>query len=155
MHYGPFWLFMKSCTTHMKKWGNAHQKFKVGCFLCFAEEVFNSFSFLRNMFSNEFILCPGATVQVSNMTLIRLAWPFRDTFNLFLLVMQDFEEACYLLGKTGALQLTQQEVLVTERGHRTVSFLTRLLDPFLQGYQVSKTAPNCVLYITLSSRGCC
>ncbi|XP_040919990.1 dihydroxyacetone phosphate acyltransferase isoform X2 [Toxotes jaculatrix] len=75
------------------------------------QEVFNSFSFLRNMFSNEFILCPGATVQ-------------------------DFEEACYLLVKTGALQVTQQEVLVTERGQRTLSFLTSLLDPFLQGYQV-------------------
>lgn len=33
----------------------------------FPEEVFNSFSFLRNMFSNEFILCPGATVQVRNI----------------------------------------------------------------------------------------
>ncbi|KAG7218909.1 hypothetical protein INR49_016133 [Caranx melampygus] len=75
------------------------------------QEVFNSFSFLRNMFSNEFILCPGATVQ-------------------------DFEEACYLLEKTGALQVSQQEVLVTERGHRTLSFLTNMLDPFLQGYQV-------------------
>ncbi|KAG7234262.1 hypothetical protein INR49_005251 [Caranx melampygus] len=64
-------------------------------------EVFNSFSFLRNMFSNEFILCPGATVQ-----------------------------------KTGALQVSQQEVLVTERGHRTLSFLTNMLDPFLQGYQL-------------------
>ncbi|KAF3703056.1 Dihydroxyacetone phosphate acyltransferase [Channa argus] len=75
------------------------------------QEVFNSFSFLRNMFSNEFILCPGATVQ-------------------------DFEEACYLLVKTGALQVTQQEFLVTERGHRTVAFLASMLDPFLQGYQV-------------------
>ncbi|XP_023285847.1 dihydroxyacetone phosphate acyltransferase [Seriola lalandi dorsalis] len=75
------------------------------------QEVFNSFSFLRNMFSNEFILCPGATVQ-------------------------DFEEACFLLVKTGALQVTQQEVLVTERGHRTLVFLTSMLDPFLQGYQV-------------------
>ncbi|TKS76213.1 Dihydroxyacetone phosphate acyltransferase [Collichthys lucidus] len=75
------------------------------------QEVFNSFSFLRNMFSNEFILCPGATVQ-------------------------DFEEACYLLVKTRALQVTQQEVLVTERGQRTLAFLTSMLDPFLQGYQV-------------------
>uniref|UniRef100_A0A8C4E0E4 Glyceronephosphate O-acyltransferase n=1 Tax=Dicentrarchus labrax TaxID=13489 RepID=A0A8C4E0E4_DICLA len=74
-------------------------------------DVFNSFSFLRNMFSSEFILCPGATVQ-------------------------DFEEACYLLVKTGVLQVTQQEVLVTERGHRTLAFLTSMLDPFLQGYQV-------------------
>ncbi|XP_034555067.1 dihydroxyacetone phosphate acyltransferase isoform X2 [Notolabrus celidotus] len=75
------------------------------------QEVFNSFSFLRNMFSNEFILSPGATVQ-------------------------DFEEACYLLMKTGALQVTQQEVVVTESGLKTVAFLTSMLDPFLQGYQV-------------------
>lgn len=33
----------------------------------FVEEIFNSFSFLRNMFSNEFILCPGATVQVGTV----------------------------------------------------------------------------------------
>ncbi|XP_034436007.1 dihydroxyacetone phosphate acyltransferase isoform X2 [Hippoglossus hippoglossus] len=75
------------------------------------QEVFNSFSFLRNMLSNEFILCPGATVQ-------------------------DFEDACFLLVKTGALQVSQQEVVVTERGHRTLAFLTSVLDPFLQGYQV-------------------
>ncbi|XP_006805736.1 dihydroxyacetone phosphate acyltransferase [Neolamprologus brichardi] len=82
-----------------------------GAFLHWPEEIYNSFSFLRNMFSNEFILCPGATVQ-------------------------DFEEACYLLVKTGALQINQQEVLITERGHRTLAFLTSVLDPFLQGYQV-------------------
>ncbi|XP_034383452.1 dihydroxyacetone phosphate acyltransferase [Cyclopterus lumpus] len=75
------------------------------------QEVFNSFSFLRNMFSNEFILCPGATVQ-------------------------DFEEASYLLVKTGAVQVSQQEVVVTEGGHRTLAFLIAMLDPFLQGYQV-------------------
>lgn len=75
------------------------------------QEIFNSFSFLRNMFSNEFILCPGATVQ-------------------------DFEEACYLLLKTGALQVTAHELLVTERGRRTLHFLSSILDPFLQGYQV-------------------
>ncbi|XP_039873987.1 dihydroxyacetone phosphate acyltransferase isoform X1 [Simochromis diagramma] len=75
------------------------------------QDIYNGFSFLRNMFSNEFILCPGATVQ-------------------------DFEEACYLLVKTGALQINQQEVLITERGHRTLAFLTSVLDPFLQGYQV-------------------
>ncbi|KAI4798272.1 hypothetical protein KUCAC02_022165 [Chaenocephalus aceratus] len=82
-------------------------------------EVFNSFSFLRNMFSNEFILCPGATVQARN---------------------NDFEEACFLLVKTGVLQVTQHEVLVTESGHRTLSFLTNMLDPFLQGYQKNSLA---------------
>ncbi|XP_061563418.1 dihydroxyacetone phosphate acyltransferase [Cololabis saira] len=75
------------------------------------QEVYNIFSFLRNMFSNEFILCPGAAVQ-------------------------DFEEALYLLVKSGALQANQQEIVVTDRGRRTLDFLTRILEPFLQGYQV-------------------
>lgn len=57
--------------------------------------------------------------------------------------LQDFEEACYLLMKTGALQVTQHEVLVTEKGHRTLSFLTSMLDPFLQGYQVRETYLSC------------
>ncbi|XP_061900801.1 dihydroxyacetone phosphate acyltransferase [Entelurus aequoreus] len=73
--------------------------------------VFNTFHFLRNVFSNEFILCPRATVQ-------------------------DFEEACYLLEKTGVLQVAQQEVIVMERGQKTLHFLTGMLEPFLQGYQV-------------------
>lgn len=75
------------------------------------QEIFNTFSFLRNMFANEFILCPNATVQ-------------------------DFEEACFLLVKTGVLQLNQQEIVVTHRGHRTMGFLSRMLLPFIQGYQV-------------------
>ncbi|XP_033846789.1 dihydroxyacetone phosphate acyltransferase [Periophthalmus magnuspinnatus] len=75
------------------------------------QDIFNTFSFLRNMFCNEFILCPNATVQ-------------------------DFEEACFLLVKTGVLQVSQQEMVVTPRGHRTMSFLSRLLLPFVQGYQV-------------------
>ncbi|XP_054910198.1 dihydroxyacetone phosphate acyltransferase isoform X2 [Poeciliopsis prolifica] len=75
------------------------------------QEIFNTFSFLRNMFSNEFILRPGAEVQ-------------------------DFEEACYLLVKSAVVQIHQQEVLVTERGHQTLAFLTSILDPFVQGYQM-------------------
>uniref|UniRef100_A0A8C6KMB8 Glyceronephosphate O-acyltransferase n=1 Tax=Nothobranchius furzeri TaxID=105023 RepID=A0A8C6KMB8_NOTFU len=81
------------------------------------QEVYNSFSFLWNMFSNEFILCPGAAVQ-------------------------DFEEACYLLVKSGALQISQQEILVSGRGHRTLAFLANILDPFLEGYQVRKGLAN-------------
>lgn len=39
--------------------------------------------------------------------------------------------------KSAVLQVHQQEVLVTDRGHRTLAFLTSILDPFVQGYQVS------------------
>ncbi|XP_051909240.1 dihydroxyacetone phosphate acyltransferase [Hippocampus zosterae] len=74
-------------------------------------EVFDCFRFLRDVFSNDFILCPGATVH-------------------------DFEEACYLLEKTGALHVTQHDVAVTKRGQKTLDFLTGVLEPFLQGYLV-------------------
>ncbi|XP_035650117.1 dihydroxyacetone phosphate acyltransferase [Oncorhynchus keta] len=74
-------------------------------------EVYNCFSFLWDMFSNDFILCPGDTVQ-------------------------DFEEACYLLVKTGAVQMAQQDIVMTDRGQPTLSFFNGLLEPFLQGYQV-------------------
>lgn len=75
------------------------------------QDVFNTFSFLRNIFANEFILCPNATVQ-------------------------DFEEACFLLMKTGVLHLNQQDMAVTHRGHRTMDFLSRMLLPFIKGYQM-------------------
>ncbi|KAM9778808.1 dihydroxyacetone phosphate acyltransferase isoform 1-T1 [Syngnathus typhle] len=75
------------------------------------QEIFERFKFLRDVFSNEFILCDGASVQ-------------------------DFDEACYLLEKTGALQVSQHDVEVTKRGQRTLDFLTGVLEPFLQGYLV-------------------
>uniref|UniRef100_A0A8C7VBV1 Glyceronephosphate O-acyltransferase n=1 Tax=Oncorhynchus mykiss TaxID=8022 RepID=A0A8C7VBV1_ONCMY len=73
--------------------------------------LYNCFSFLWDMFSNDFILCPGDTVQ-------------------------DFEEACYLLVKTGAVQMPQQDIVMTDIGQPTLSFFNGLLEPFLQGYQV-------------------
>ncbi|XP_052442719.1 dihydroxyacetone phosphate acyltransferase [Carassius gibelio] len=75
------------------------------------DDVYNCFSFLRNMFSNEFILCPGDSVQ-------------------------DFEEACYLLMKRGVLQVLEHEIVLSASGHSTLAFLCSVLDPFLQGYQV-------------------
>uniref|UniRef100_A0A672N4C0 Glyceronephosphate O-acyltransferase n=1 Tax=Sinocyclocheilus grahami TaxID=75366 RepID=A0A672N4C0_SINGR len=75
------------------------------------DDVYNCFNFLRNMFSNEFILCPGDSVQ-------------------------DFEEACYLLMKRGVLQVLEHEIVMSASGHSTLAFLSSVLDPFLQGYQV-------------------
>ncbi|KAL0967426.1 hypothetical protein UPYG_G00252060 [Umbra pygmaea] len=75
------------------------------------DEVYNCFSFLYTMFSNEFILCPGDTVQ-------------------------DFDEACYLLVKSGAVQTLQQGIVGTDRSQPILSFLKGLLDSFLQGYQL-------------------
>ncbi|XP_062857176.1 dihydroxyacetone phosphate acyltransferase [Trichomycterus rosablanca] len=75
------------------------------------EEIYNCFHLLRNVFYNEFILCPGLSVQ-------------------------DFEKACNLLTRCGAIQELQQEVVVSSSGQTTLAFLSSLLDPFLQGYQV-------------------
>uniref|UniRef100_A0A671QSF1 Dihydroxyacetone phosphate acyltransferase-like n=1 Tax=Sinocyclocheilus anshuiensis TaxID=1608454 RepID=A0A671QSF1_9TELE len=79
--------------------------------ICVLDDVYNCFNFLRNMFSNEFILCPGDSVQ-------------------------DFEEACYLLMKRGVLQVSEHEIVMSASGHSTLAFLSSVLDPFLQGYQV-------------------
>ncbi|XP_041108521.1 dihydroxyacetone phosphate acyltransferase isoform X2 [Polyodon spathula] len=75
------------------------------------EEVFNNFSFLRELFANEFIFCPGNAVQ-------------------------DFEDGCYLLVKSDAVQILKQDFVVTETGQSTISFLVAMLRPFLEGYQV-------------------
>uniref|UniRef100_A0A3P8UVZ2 Glyceronephosphate O-acyltransferase n=1 Tax=Cynoglossus semilaevis TaxID=244447 RepID=A0A3P8UVZ2_CYNSE len=77
-------------------------------------EIANSHSFLRNMFFHEFILCPGGTNQ-------------------------DLSMSFDLLEKARALDVFSHHVLVPEEGHRTLSFLSSLLDPFLQGYQVMET----------------
>ena len=50
--------------------------------------------------------------------------------------VQDFEEACYLLVKTGAVQVLHDDLLGTDRGRDTLSFLVAVLEPFIQGYQV-------------------
>ena len=52
-------------------------------------------------------------------------------------VYQDFEEACSLLGKAGAIQCCQEEISVTDAGQQTMTFLKTLLQPFMDSYQVT------------------
>ncbi|KAJ8270015.1 hypothetical protein GJAV_G00109340 [Gymnothorax javanicus] len=75
------------------------------------DEVFRFFLFLLDVFSNEFIFIPGG----------------REA---------DFEEACVLLKKCGAVQITDDDITVTEAGHATTSFLTAILWPFIEAYQI-------------------
>uniref|UniRef100_A0A8B9JHN0 Glyceronephosphate O-acyltransferase n=1 Tax=Astyanax mexicanus TaxID=7994 RepID=A0A8B9JHN0_ASTMX len=89
------------------------------------DEVYNCFNFLWNVFSNEFILCPGAAVQ-------------------------DFEEACFLLGKCGAIQELQQDIVTCQSGQTTLAFLCSVLDPFLQGYQNKTTMFNLIKHIPIN-----
>lgn len=54
-------------------------------------------------------------------------------------ITQDFEEACFLLKKCGAVHVSQQEVTVSDAGLEVLSFLQALLQPFIDSYQVLLT----------------
>ncbi|CAL8393499.1 unnamed protein product [Gadus morhua 'NCC'] len=69
------------------------------------------FVFLLDVFSVEIVFTPGQSSQ-------------------------DFEEACSLLGKAGAIQCCQEEISVTDAGQQTMTFLKTLLQPFMDSYQV-------------------
>nr|XP_046228564.1 dihydroxyacetone phosphate acyltransferase [Scatophagus argus] len=75
------------------------------------DELFAFFCFLTEVLSNEFIFIPGKSSQ-------------------------DFEEACCLLKKCGAVCVSQQEVTVSDAGPEVLSFLRALLQPFIESYQV-------------------
>ncbi|XP_071335118.1 dihydroxyacetone phosphate acyltransferase [Trachinotus anak] len=75
------------------------------------DKLFTFFCFLQELFSYEFIFIP-------------------DKFS------QDFEEACFLLKKCGAVHISQQEVTLSDTGLETLSFLQALLQPFIDSYQV-------------------
>ncbi|XP_019382763.1 PREDICTED: dihydroxyacetone phosphate acyltransferase isoform X2 [Gavialis gangeticus] len=75
------------------------------------EEVYSCFNFLRDLFSDEFIFFPGIAVK-------------------------DFEEGCFLLTKSDIIQVTAQEILVAEKGSTAISFLSAMLRPFMESYQI-------------------
>nr|XP_029510640.1 dihydroxyacetone phosphate acyltransferase-like [Oncorhynchus nerka] len=81
------------------------------CLSVSPEDIYSYFRFLLDLFSNDFIFITGRSSQ-------------------------DFEEACSLLRKCGAVQTSQQEVTSPEEGQRTTSFLRALLQPFIDAYQV-------------------
>lgn len=55
---------------------------------------------------------------------------------VLLFFFQDFEEACFLLKKCGAVHISQQEVTVSGSGAEVLSFLQNLVQPFIDSYQV-------------------
>ncbi|XP_023373421.1 dihydroxyacetone phosphate acyltransferase isoform X3 [Otolemur garnettii] len=75
------------------------------------EDIYSCFGFLRDVFSDEFIFLPGNTLK-------------------------DFEEGCYLLCKSEAIQVTTRDILVTEKGNTVLEFLTGLFKPFVECYQI-------------------
>lgn len=58
--------------------------------------------------------------------------------------LQDFEEGCYLLCKTEAVQMTGKDIILTDKGNAILQFLTGLFKPFVESYQVLKTCKFCV-----------
>ncbi|XP_075833787.1 dihydroxyacetone phosphate acyltransferase isoform X2 [Microtus pennsylvanicus] len=75
------------------------------------EDVFSCFSFLRNVFSDEFIFLPENTLR-------------------------DFEEGCYLLCKTEAIQMAGKDIIITDKGSAVLEFLIGLFKPFVDSYQI-------------------
>uniref|UniRef100_A0A3P8SE38 Si:ch73-21k16.5 n=1 Tax=Amphiprion percula TaxID=161767 RepID=A0A3P8SE38_AMPPE len=75
------------------------------------ESLLGFFCFLQDVFSHEFIFVPGRSTQ-------------------------DFEEACFYLKKCGAVNIDDQEVTVPDSGLEVLSFLQKLLQPFIDSYQV-------------------
>ncbi|XP_062980477.1 dihydroxyacetone phosphate acyltransferase [Elgaria multicarinata webbii] len=75
------------------------------------EEVYSNFTFWLAVFSDEFIFLPG-------------------------IPLKDFEEGCFLLTKCDAVQVTPQQIFVTEKGSTIISFLLAMFRPFVEGYQI-------------------
>ncbi|XP_041043885.1 dihydroxyacetone phosphate acyltransferase [Carcharodon carcharias] len=78
---------------------------------CRREDVYSCFSYLHKIFSDEFIFLPGDLVK-------------------------DFDEGLYLLMKSGAIQGSHTDIYISEKGSATISFLSDMFRPFLEGYQV-------------------
>lgn len=70
--------------------------------------------------------------------IIDLKYKSVDEFCLFPL-LQDFEEGCYLLCKSEAIQVMTRDILVTEKGNTVLEFLIGLFKPFVDSYQVCKS----------------
>ncbi|XP_051780344.1 dihydroxyacetone phosphate acyltransferase-like [Erpetoichthys calabaricus] len=75
------------------------------------EEIFICYSFLQDLFSSEFVFLPGNAKQ-------------------------DFEEACHRLSEWGAVQISKQNIELTETGPLVIFFILSIFQPFLEGYQV-------------------
>ncbi|XP_069091116.1 dihydroxyacetone phosphate acyltransferase isoform X3 [Pleurodeles waltl] len=75
------------------------------------ETIYISFSFLRDLLSNEFIFFPGSALK-------------------------DFDEGCFLLSKCDVVKASPQDIILKEEGGAVVSFLSAMFRPFIEGYQL-------------------
>uniref|UniRef100_A0A9J8AQC7 Glyceronephosphate O-acyltransferase 2 n=1 Tax=Cyprinus carpio carpio TaxID=630221 RepID=A0A9J8AQC7_CYPCA len=75
------------------------------------DDIFHNFTFLLELFSNEFVVIPGQAVQ-------------------------DFEEGCSLLQESGVIGRSDEEIYVKDNGQETIIFLRAILQPFIESYQV-------------------
>uniref|UniRef100_A0A8C4X3H9 Glyceronephosphate O-acyltransferase n=1 Tax=Erpetoichthys calabaricus TaxID=27687 RepID=A0A8C4X3H9_ERPCA len=82
------------------------------------KEIFICYSFLQDLFSSEFVFLPGNAKQ-------------------------DFEEACHRLSEWGAVQISKQNIELTETGPLVIFFILSIFQPFLEGYQVCSILKHC------------
>ncbi|XP_030637450.1 dihydroxyacetone phosphate acyltransferase [Chanos chanos] len=74
-------------------------------------DVFSQFRFLLDVFANEFIFIRNNAEQ-------------------------DFDQACALLQRSGAVCADEHSLNVTEEGQTTLHFLQTMLEPFIQTYKM-------------------
>ncbi|KTF95330.1 hypothetical protein cypCar_00006280 [Cyprinus carpio] len=84
---------------------------RFGAHLRWPDDIFHNFTFLLELFSNEFVVIPGQAVQ-------------------------DFEEGCSLLQESGVIGRSDEEIYVKDNGQETIIFLRAILQPFIESYQV-------------------
>ncbi|XP_060769839.1 dihydroxyacetone phosphate acyltransferase [Neoarius graeffei] len=75
------------------------------------EDVFSRFCFLQDLLGNEFVFMPGCAAQ-------------------------DFEEGCSGLLRCGALSICDHRLQVMGEEQDTIVFLSTVLEPFIETYQV-------------------
>uniref|UniRef100_A0A5S6K4Q5 Actin, cytoplasmic 1 n=1 Tax=Xenopus tropicalis TaxID=8364 RepID=A0A5S6K4Q5_XENTR len=76
------------------------------------EDILNSFHFLRDIFSKEFIFSPSSGDK-------------------------DFEEGCSMLAKCDIIHVTPNEIKITDSGAIAALFLSQMFQPFLEGYKLA------------------
>ncbi|KAM9316725.1 dihydroxyacetone phosphate acyltransferase [Gastrophryne carolinensis] len=76
------------------------------------EDIYKTFTFLKNLFSKEFIFYPA----------------FEE---------KDFEEGCFLLSKFDAVHISPNKMVLTDKGGNTAVFLLKMFEPFLEAYQLA------------------
>lgn len=78
----------------------------------------------------------GYSIVMTNIALFKSVVDQTTILFVILCLLKDFADGCSLLVRSGVLQTSDQELVVTEHGTNTAAFLRAVLQPFIETYQV-------------------